>query len=139
MLAARPAGAQAATGQPTEDAYAICYRFAFGAWTPKLDLAAAGHDPAAKGGPGAPGGRDWATDDKTSAADGILLFPAWWPPGVRVRFEGPPPAVGDSVRGTAYAFVADAGVRAPTAPIRAWGVRCGEPLPSQAAPPRPAR
>lgn len=41
------AGAQA----PADPDEAVCYGFSFGRWSPALDRAAAGHDPAAPGGP----------------------------------------------------------------------------------------
>ena len=118
---------QAADTAATEP---VCYRFAFGAWTPALDRAAAGHDPAARAaGTGAPNGRDWAVDDFGGGAT-LLLFPAWWPVGVSVTLRGPAPAVGDTASGTATALVADGRRRPPVAPIRVMGVSCDGPGPT---------
>lgn len=107
-----------------DDPTAICYRFAFGKWTPPLDRAEAGHDPAARGGPGAPNGRDWAVSGFGGGAT-LMLFPAWWPAGVTVKLDGPPPVVGDTARGTATALVADGRKSPPVAPIAVLGVPCG--------------
>ena len=116
-----------ARGQAADTATAaepVCYRFAFGAWTPALDRAAAGHDPGARAaGTGAPNGRDWAADDFGGGAT-LMLFPAWWPAGVSVTLRGPAPAVGDTASGSATALVADGRKRAPVAPIRVMGVSC---------------
>lgn len=123
----------AARGQAADTATAaepVCYRFAFGAWTPALDRAAAGHDPAARAaGTGAPNGRDWAVDDFGGGAT-LMLFPAWWPAGVSVTLRGPAPTVGDTASGTATALVADGRRRPPVAPIRVMGVPCARPGPT---------
>ena len=108
---------------PAGDAPAVCYGFAFGRWTPALDLIAAGHDPAAPAGPGAPEGRGWATDDSTSRGS-MMLFPAWWPAGVRVTLSGAAPQAGDTVSGSAVALVRDGRHRPPRAPLKVWGVSC---------------
>lgn len=129
-------GAVRAQGAPaTADDDAVCYRFAFGAWSPALDKVAAGHDPDARGGPGAPNGRDWAVSDLGPGVT-LMLFPAWWPAGVSVRLPGPPPAVGDTATGTATALVADGRRRPPTAPIRVLGVACGAPVGGKSPAPR---
>lgn len=112
---------------------AVCYRFAFGQWTPALDRAAAGHDPEARGGPGAPGGRDWAVDNFGGSA--LMLFPAWWPAGVSIKLAGAPPAVGATAKGTATALVADGRKQAPVAPITIMGVPCGNPVAAAPATP----
>lgn len=119
-IVALSATSPAAWAQASSD---VCYGFSFGAWTPPLDRAAAGHDPTATGGPDAPAGRGWAASD-SSAGAALLLFPTWWPAGVRVVLAGPPPAVADTVIGTATALVADGRRRAPASAIRVWGVPC---------------
>ena len=124
-----PAVARAQASDTTA-AEPVCYRFAFGAWTPALDRAAAGHDPAARAaGTGAPNGRDWAADDFGGSAT-LMLFPAWWPAGVSVTLRGPAPAVGDTASGTATALVADGRRRPPVASIRVMGVPCSVPDPT---------
>jgi hypothetical protein len=102
-----------------------CYRFAFGSWTPALDLHWAGHDTAARPLPGAAPGRDWAAPLEGKGPATLMLYPGWWPAGVMVQLPAGPPAVGDTARGTATALVADARLRSPTATARAWGVVCG--------------
>jgi hypothetical protein len=125
-----PAVARGQAAGAATEAAPVCYRFAFGAWTPALDRAAAGHDPAARAaGTGAPNGRDWAVDDFGGGAT-LMLFPAWWPAGVSVTLRGPAPAVGDTASGTATALVADGRKQAPVAPIRVMGVSCGGPGPA---------
>ncbi|MBA3890849.1 MAG: hypothetical protein H0X64_09965 [Gemmatimonadaceae bacterium] len=105
------------------DQGAVCYGFSFGQWTPALDRAAAGHDANAQAGPGAPDGRGWATSDSGNASS-LMLFPGWWPAGVRVALSAGPPAIGESAKGTAFALVADARKRPPSAPIVVHGVPC---------------
>lgn len=124
----------AAQGIEAPDEPLVCYRFAFGAWKPALDRTAAGHDPGLRGGPGAPNGRDWAITD-FGRGSSLLLFPGWWPAGVRVTLPGPAPVVGDSAAGEAVALVADGRSRAPTARIQVWGVPCAAP-PEVRKPPR---
>lgn len=124
---ATPAVARGQAATAATEAAPVCYRFAFGAWTPSLDRAAAGHDPGARAaGAGAPNGRDWAADDFGGGAT-LMLFPAWWPAGVSVTLRGPAPAVGDTAVGTATALVADGRKQPPVAPIRVMGVSCGGP------------
>lgn len=106
-----------------EDPAPVCYGFTFGTWTPALDRAAAGHDPDARAGPGAPHGRSWAVSDSGSASS-LILFPAWWPAGMRVTLPAGPPPVGRSARGTAIALVADGRRRPPAAPVVVHGVPC---------------
>lgn len=127
VLWAATARAQSPVAVPltagAEDSAPLCYGFSFGTWTPALDRVAAGHDPSARGGPGAPDGREWAVSDSGSAS--LILFPAWWPAGIRVTLPAGPPPLGRSARGTAIAFVADARKRPPAAPIDVHGVPCG--------------
>lgn len=134
VIVALPGLARAQVAAAPVDENPVCYRFAFGAWSPALDKVAAGHDPRARGGPGAPNGRDWAVSD---FGDGVslMLFPAWWPAGVSVRLPGRPPAVGDTASGIATALVADGRRRPPTAPISVRGVACGAPVGAQSAQP----
>lgn len=128
-LSPEAAGAQSPldemrTHTAAADPAPVCYGFSFGAWTPVLDRVAAGHDPDARGGPGAPDGRSWAATDSGSTSS-LILFPGWWPAGVRVTLPAGPPAIGGSARGTAVALVADGRKRSPTAPIVVQGVPCG--------------
>lgn len=102
---------------------AVCYGFSFGRWTPALDQAAAGHDPRGPAAPRTPEGRGWAMNDSSSGA-ALILFPTWWPAGVRVTLPSGPPARGKSAAGTASALVADGRLRSPTAPIVVRGVPC---------------
>lgn len=138
LLLPAAVGAQASAGEAGEsiavDAAPVCYGFSFGAWTPALDRVAAGHDPDARGGPGAPDGRSWAASDSGSTSS-LILFPAWWPAGVRVTLSAAPPAIGHSAKGTAVALVADGRKRSPMAAIVVHGVPCarsaGRPQPRQ--------
>ena len=111
---AAPALYAQAVGPPaTPAAEEECFGFSFGAWTPALDARAAGHRPAAPEQPPRPpeaqasGGRDWAIRLGAGRDTTLLLFPAWWPAGVAVRFPDGIDARRDTVRGTATAFVAD--------------------------------
>lgn len=73
----------------------------------------------------APAGRDWASDGGAGQPDTLLiLYPAWWPAGVRVDLPTRTPAPGDTVTGRAIAFVANGSLKAPTAHVRAWQVPC---------------
>ena len=117
---------------------AVCYGFTFGRWSPALDLVAAGHDPSTPPGPSAPEGRGWAADDSTSRGS-MMLFPSWWPAGVRVTLPGAPPQAGDTVSGSAVALVGDGRRRPPRAPLKVWGVACGPPTRAHAASERPGR
>lgn len=113
-------GIAAAQAAPED---AVCYGFSFGRWTPALDQAAAGHDAGGPAAPRTPEGRGWATSDSSSGA-ALILFPTWWPAGVRVTLPSGPPPLGKSASGTASALVADGRRRAPTAPILVRGVAC---------------
>lgn len=120
-----PTRAAAESDAPAPADAAQCLGFAFGRWTPDLDARAAGHAPFAPGAaPQAPHGRDWAAAVESGRDTTLMLFPGWWPAGVHVRLPARRPVVGDTVRATAYALVADGRVRAPTAPVRVWTVRC---------------
>ncbi|MES2523082.1 MAG: hypothetical protein V4617_10315 [Gemmatimonadota bacterium] len=118
------ASSPAAAAQRADTAN-TCYRFTFGAWAPALDLRRAGHDPSANPLAGAAPGRDWAATDAKDDGVSLMLYPAWWPAGVRVQLPGGRPALGDTARGSAVALVADARVAPPRATTKAWGVQCG--------------
>lgn len=114
-------GSVPAAGEAT-----TCFGFRFGAWTPPLDWRAAGHasrdsTPAVAM---APAGREWAATVRSgSAGDSVLmLFPEWWPAGVKI--EVPRTEKGDTVIARATALVARAGVPTPVSRVRAWRVRC---------------
>jgi hypothetical protein len=113
--------------QPQErDEPPVCLGFAFGAWTPPLDWKAAGHqtqiDQASL--QRADDGRDWATTQAVQDEHTLVLLPSWWPVGVSVTLPTRSPAPGDTVVGTAFAFIADGRKKAPTAKVRAWRVPC---------------
>ena len=115
--------APVAFARPEEDE---CLGLAFGRWTPALDLAAAGHhvpNPASLA--HAPNGRDWAAALESGRDTTLMLFPAWWPAGVHVQLPSGRRVVGDTVRGTAVALVADARAKNPTARVLLWLVPCG--------------
>jgi hypothetical protein len=112
-----------------------CWRFAFGTWTPPLDWEGAGH--AGKAGELAnrvQRVRDsvFAKDtnavrnqamfwERTKSGWSVVLFPDWWPVGVKVDFDSVL-AEGREMTGQATALVADAGQDASRARTRA--VRC---------------
>jgi len=105
----------------------VCLGFSFGAWTPALDWHGAGHGQMPSAGvlQHAPSGRDWASDAGAEMPDSMLiLYPAWWPAGVRVELPTRQPALGDTIVGRALAFVANGAVKAPEAKVRAWRVEC---------------
>ena len=118
------ARAQAASSRESEP---VCLGFSFGAWTPALSWKGAGHGemPPASVLQHAPSGRDWASDAGAGQPDSLLiLYPSWWPAGVRVDLPTRTPAVGDTVVGKAVAFVANGEVKSPEAKVRAWRVEC---------------
>ena len=122
-----PAHRLRAQSAPAHDDEPVCLGFAFGTWTPALNWKGAGHGemPDAKVLPHAPAGRDWATDAGAGMSDTLMiLYPAWWPAGVRVDLPTRTPAVGDTVVGRAIAFVANGAVKSPEARVRAWRVPC---------------
>lgn len=115
----------------------VCLGFAFGAFSPKLDWAKAGHAPLRRGSTvQAPDGRDWASDQSLPNDTSLYLFPAWWPVGVWVELATRTPAPGDTVNGRATALVARGDITPPVARVRAWRVPCERPAP--VAPSRPA-
>ena len=128
LVALMPARVLHAQAAPAHDEESVCLGFSFGTWTPALDWRGAGHGEMPSAGvlPHAPSGRDWATDAGAGQADSLLiLYPAWWPAGIRVDLPTRTPAVGDTVTGKATAFVANGAVTPPVAKVRAWRVRCG--------------
>jgi len=125
LLPARTPQAQSVAPRDSEPP--VCLGFSFGTWTPKLDWHGAGHGamPSVDVLQHAPAGRDWASDAGSEMPDSMLiLYPAWWPAGVRVELPTREPAVGDTVVGRALAFVANGAVKAPEAKVRAWRVAC---------------
>lgn len=126
VLLAAPTLARAQAQQPQRDEPPVCLGFAFGTWTPALDWKAAGHqtqiDQALL--QHAEDGRDWATTQAVQDEHTIVLLPSWWPVGVSVTLPNRSPAVGDTVVGTAFAFIGDGRKTAPTAKVRAWRVPC---------------
>lgn len=123
-----PARALHAQSAPVQNEEPVCLGFSFGTWTPALNWRGAGHGEMPSAGvlQHAPSGRDWASDAGAGMPDSLLiLYPAWWPAGVRVDLPTRTPAVGDTVVGKATAFVANGAVTPPVAKVRAWRVRCG--------------
>ena len=126
-----PALAGAQAPQPQRDEASVCLGFAFGTWTPALNWKAAGHqtpiDEALL--QRAEDGRDWATTQAVQDEHTIVLLPSWWPVGVSVTLPNRSPALGDTVVGTAFAFIGDGRKTAPTAKVRAWRVPCSHQAP----------
>jgi hypothetical protein len=109
---------------------ATCFGFSFGAWTPPLDWHASGHErtPDSISTPLASGGRGWAAELTHPDQDGtMLLFPSWWPVGVKVALPARALAPGDTVEGLATALVGNGYVTPSRAPVRAWLLPCGAP------------
>jgi hypothetical protein len=136
----RPLAAQAAPAGAAEPS--VCLGFAFGAFTPKLDWAKAGHAPIHDSSSiqRAPAGRDWASDQAMPNDSSLYLFPSWWPVGVLIELATRKPAPGDTVAGRATALVARGNITPPTAKVKAWRVPCGRsapPAPSAAPAPKP--
>jgi hypothetical protein len=125
MLVATPARGEAQL-TPPRDEPAVCLGFTFGQWTPALDWKAAGHttqvNPATH--QRADDGRDWATTQAVQDEHTIVLLPSWWPAGVNVTLPNRAPAPGDTVVGTAFAYIADGRQKAPSAKVWAWRVQC---------------
>jgi hypothetical protein len=117
--------AQASPGAGAGDA-AVCLGFAFGAFTPRLDWAKAGHAPIRDSAslPHAPAGRDWASDQALPNDSSLYLFPSWWPVGVYIELATRRPAPGDTVSGRATALVASGRITPPVARVKAWRVAC---------------
>ncbi|HZO19722.1 MAG TPA: hypothetical protein VFB46_12110 [Gemmatimonadaceae bacterium] len=126
LAVASPLAAQDPDPRPNE-----CWGFIFGAWSPPLDWNGAGHGTHAAPPPpetattgGAP--RHDAASIERAGAPTVMLFPTWWPAGVGIRLDRQP-SVGDTVKGIAYALIADGLRRAPESRILAWRTPCGEP------------
>jgi hypothetical protein len=129
-------GAQA-TVRPDSAKPSPCWRFAFGEWKPPLDWNAAGH----KGTDSASADqirkiRDSVYDKDPVATrnnameiqytkDGmqVMLYPFWWPPGVRLTFDSTV-AGGREMVGTAVALVANGAAESPRARTRAQQTTC---------------
>jgi hypothetical protein len=109
----------------------VCLGFSFGKWTPALDWKAAGHvvtiDPRAL--QHAADGRDWATTQAVESESIVVLLPSWWPAGVSVTLPNRAPAIGDTVVGSAFAYVADGRRAVPKTDVRAWRVPCASRAP----------
>jgi hypothetical protein len=134
LLLLAPIGAAAqASSAPDE-----CFGFAFGPFTPSLDYAAAGHPgratamsgshPGVAGtGAASPAAAAMAPRESAVRIDDdphdslLILYPAWWPAGVAVRWSK---ASGDTLLGTAEAFVANGSARVPRSTIRGVRVPC---------------
>ncbi|HUF28388.1 MAG TPA: hypothetical protein VMM18_15525 [Gemmatimonadaceae bacterium] len=124
--------AQAAGERADERARPECFRFSFGPWSPPLDWREAGH---AGDGPeaaraaadglaaAAPPARDLAAWSGAGADTVLILFPTWWPVGIVVRLEHGN-FRGDTVRGTASAFVADGRAVVPRSEVTATPRDC---------------
>jgi hypothetical protein len=120
---------------PDQSPSSKCWRFAFGAWTPPLDWDRAGHHGTASD----LANRTQRVRDSVFARDttatrnspmywertkggwAVVLFPSWWPVGVKVDFDSVF-AEGREMTGHAIALVADAG-QAPSR-ARARAMRC---------------
>lgn len=133
LLLGIPAGARAQQ-KPEPDE---CFGFSFGPFTPALDYAAAGHPGRATAMSGArtvrmttatpaeiaPSSRASAVRIDDDPRDSLLiLYPAWWPAGVAVHWAK---TGGDTLLGTAEAFVADGRMKVPTSTVRGVRVPCG--------------
>ena len=131
LVSSHDVAAQSVDEEPTSK----CWRFAFGAWTPPLDWGGAGHEGRASDlANRVQRVRDsvFAKDtnairnnamfwEKTNGGWSVVLFPEWWPVGVKVEFDSVL-AQGREMTGSAIALVADAGK--PASRARARAVRC---------------
>jgi hypothetical protein len=117
--------------QPSRSEPPVCLGFSFGKWTPALDWKAAGHtvtiDPLSL--QHAADGRDWATTQAVESESIVMLLPSWWPAGVSVTLPNRAPALGDTVVGSAFAYVADGRRAVPKTEVRAWRVPCASRAP----------
>ena len=136
LLLATAAFSLGISGQgPSVEPSSTCWRFAFGSWTPALDWDKAGHYGKASD----LAGRVQRIRDSVFARDpnaihnnammwertkqgwSVVLFPEWWPVGVKVDFDSVL-AQGTEMTGQAIALVADANQEPSKA--RARAVRC---------------
>ncbi len=126
------AGAQGRVGN---EPGSKCWRFAFSAWNPTLDWDRAGHE----GNADALSERvrrvrdsvflrdtnavrnNAMTWERTARGWSVVLFPTFWPVGVKVEFDSVA-AEGREMTGHATAFVADA--RQEPSRARARAIRC---------------
>lgn len=113
----------------------VCWRFAFGTWTPALDWERSGH----RGQAGELANRVQQIRDSVFAKDtnavrnnamvwektvrgwSVVLYPAWWPVGVSVEFDSVF-SEGREMSGRATALVANASQEPSRA--RARAIRC---------------
>jgi len=126
-LAAITGTARAQAAVSAEEA-ATCFGFSFGPWTPPLDWHASGHErtPDSITVPLASGGRGWAAELSHPDQDGtMLIFPSWWPVGVKIALPARALVRGDTVNGRATALVGNGFVTPSRAEVRAWLVPCG--------------
>ena len=125
-LLAAPAPAHSQQPPQSRDEPPVCLGFTFGQWTPALDWRAAGHSTQINSATHqrADDGRDWATTQAVQDEHTIVLLPSWWPAGVNVTLPNRAPAPGDTVIGTAFAYIADGRRKAPSAKVWAWRVPC---------------
>jgi hypothetical protein len=110
------------------DEAATCFGFSFGPWTPPLDWRASGHERTLESisVPHAADGRGWAAELTHPDQDGtMLIFPSWWPVGVKVALPTRALTPGDTIDGRATALVGNGFVSPSRAAVRAWLVRCG--------------
>lgn len=126
LIVASAALVPALAGAQQQNELPVCLGFAFGTWTPALDWRAAGHVTPVdtRTHRGADDGRDWATTQAVQSENEIILLPSWWPAGVSVTLPNRSPAMGDTVVGSAFAFVGDGRRKAPVSTVRAWRVPC---------------
>ncbi len=129
------AGAAGAQGTGTAAPSSVCWRFAFSSWNPPLDWEKAGHTGKADElaervrrirdsvfvKDSAASRNNAMMWEQTAKGWSVVLFPPWWPVGVKVEFDSVL-AEGREMTGRALAFVADAGNEPSTA--RARAVRC---------------
>lgn len=135
LTTARTAAAQGADSIPESRR---CWRFAFTAWDRPLDWARVGHDGKADelaarvrrvrdsvfvrdSAAAANAAMHWERNDRGLA---LVLFPPWWPVGVRVQFDSIR-TDGAEMSGTATAFVADS--RETPSRARARAIPCPPP------------
>ena len=106
----------------------VCLSFSFGKWTPPLDWQASGHAAVDTSKvPRAADGRSWATNDEVGADSTLMLYPPWWPAGIRIELTTRNFATGDTIVGRAMAFVGNGSAKPPVAPAKVWRIPCGAP------------
>ena len=126
VIAAAGASRARAQRAPSPSDVGLCLSFAFGTWTPPLDWHASGHAAVDTSKvPRASDGRSWATNDEVGADSTLMLYPAWWPAGIRIELSTRKFASGDTIAGRATAFVGDGSAKAPTTTAKVWRIPCG--------------